>query len=86
MMDKGGNIIPSLQRNTFNKRERLCSKNLIGQLFDKGDSFLCYPLKVVFLKTELPADVPVQAAFSVGKRNIQSAVKRNQVKRKIKEY
>lgn len=70
---------------SFKKDERLCSKKVIDLLFSEGDSFLSFPLKIVFLKTEFSAKYPVQAAFTVGKRNFKLAVHRNQIKRKIRE-
>ena len=70
---------------SFKKEERLCSKKLIDKLFSEGESFLIFPLKVVYLKTSMPIKSPVQAAFSVGKRNFKLAVHRNQIKRKIRE-
>ena len=70
---------------TYHKSERLCSQKIIGELFRSGESFLAYPLKVVFLKTELPESIPVQAAFTVSKRNFKRAVKRNLLKRRMRE-
>ena len=70
---------------TFHKEERLCSQKIIGELFTSGESFLAYPLKVVFLKTELEVSYPVQAAFTVSKRNFKRAVKRNLLKRRMRE-
>lgn len=70
---------------TFKKEERLNSKKVIDKLFSEGDSFLSFPLKIVYCKTELPTKYPVQAAFSVGKRNFKLAVHRNLIKRKIRE-
>ena len=70
---------------TFHKQERLCSQKIIGELFASGESFLAYPLKVVFLKTALPESYPVQAAFTVSKRNFKRAVKRNLLKRRMRE-
>jgi len=46
---------------------------------------LAYPLKVVFLKTELSESFPVQAAFTVSKRNFKRAVDRNLLKRRMRE-
>lgn len=70
---------------TLHKEERLSSQKLIGELFTSGESFLSYPLKVVFLKTEIPQTYPVQAAFTVSKRNFKRAVKRNLLKRRMRE-
>lgn len=70
---------------TFHKEERLCSQKVIGELFTSGESFLSYPLKVVFLKTETAQLYPVQASFTVSKRNFKRAVKRNIMKRRMRE-
>lgn len=70
---------------SFKKEERLCSKKVIDSLFSEGNSFLSFPLKVVFLEIQSFSKYPVQAAFSVGKRNFKLAVHRNQIKRKIRE-
>lgn len=67
------------------KEERLCSKKIIERLFAEGDSFLAYPLKVVFIKTEFDTAVPVQAGFTVSKKNFKHAVKRNRIKRLVRE-
>ena len=75
----------SMEGFTFHKEERLCSQKIIGGLFTSGESFLAYPLKVVFLKTELSETYPVQAAFTVSKRNFKRAVKRNILKRRMRE-
>lgn len=70
---------------TLHKEERLCSQKLIEDLFTSGESFLSYPLKVVFLKNEAPQPYPVLAAFTVSKRNFKRAVKRNLLKRRMRE-
>jgi len=54
-------------------------------MFASGESFLSYPLKVVFLKTNSTKAYPVQAAFTVSKRNFKRAVKRNLLKRRMRE-
>lgn len=70
---------------TLKKDERLCSQKVLGELFTSGESFLVYPLKVVFLKTDASQPHPVQAAFAVSKRNFKRAVKRNLMKRRMRE-
>jgi len=75
----------SMEGFTFHKEERLCSQKIIGELFTSGESFLSYPLKVVFLKNQIPPPYPVQAAFTVSKRNFKRAVKRNLLKRRMRE-
>ena len=71
---------------TFRKEEKLCSQKLMGDLFLSGQSFLCYPLRIVW-KTydELPTESSAQAGFSVPKRSFKHAVDRNQLKRRMRE-
>lgn len=70
---------------SFKKDERLCSKKVIDRLFSEGQSFLVYPLKVVFLSTPLNTSSSVQAGFTVSKKNFKQAVKRNRIKRLMRE-
>jgi len=70
---------------SFKKEERLCSQKIIGDMFSSGESFLSYPLKVVFKKTESSQAYNVQAAFTVSKRNFKRAVNRNLLKRRMRE-
>lgn len=70
---------------TLKKDERLCSQKTLGDLFTSGESFLVFPLKVVFLKSEVQLPHPAQAAFAVSKRNFKRAVKRNLLKRRMRE-
>ncbi len=74
-----------MKRFSLHKSERLCSQKTIGGLFTSGDTFLSYPLKVVFLRTEATQAYPALAAFSVSKRNFKRAVKRNLLKRRMRE-
>lgn len=46
---------------------------------------LIYPVKVVFLETVSNDDYPAKAGFSVSKKNFQKAVKRNLLKRRMRE-
>ena len=50
-----------------------------------GASLSSYPLKLIFLPSELPENVPIQVAMAVGKRQFKSAVKRNRIKRLLRE-
>jgi ribonuclease P protein component len=58
----------------------------MGDLFLSGQSFLCYPLRIVW-KTynELPTESAAQVGFSVPKRSFKHAVDRNQLKRRMRE-
>lgn len=70
---------------SFPKKEKLKSKKLIDQLFVEGKSVSNYPIKLIYLKTELPFDVPIQTGVTVPKKNFKSAVKRNRIKRLMRE-
>jgi ribonuclease P protein component len=79
------------------KEERLCSKKLIDTLFGTGGShaMTAYPLKAVYRlidsKTETSAseeavmELKVQVLVSVPKKHFKRAVKRNRVKRQVRE-
>ncbi|MEX0289849.1 MAG: ribonuclease P protein component [Flavobacteriaceae bacterium] len=69
----------------FPKKERLKSKKQIEQLFKEGNSISAFPLKLIYKKTPETSEVKVQAAVSVPKKNFKSAVKRNRIKRLMRE-
>lgn len=70
------------------KEERLCSKTLIDKLFKGGNSrsVVAFPLRVVYLAVEESEgkDNP-QVLISVPKKCFKRAVKRNRVKRQVRE-
>lgn len=72
---------------TLKKNERLNSKKLIERLFAGGNkSFPIFPVRVVYMPispTENGADVSI--LISVPKKRFKHAVKRNLVKRQIRE-
>lgn len=70
---------------TFKKEERLCSKKQFDKLFAEGTSFLAYPVKVIFVETENSGRYPAQTAFAVSKKLFKRAVKRNLLKRRMRE-
>jgi len=73
---------------TLKKRERLCSMKLTDQLFNGAGShsMVAFPLRVVWMEKEREAqESPVQVMFSVSKRHFKHAVKRNRVKRQLRE-
>ena len=71
--------------NTLHKVERLDKKKIIEKMFAGGSrSFSVFPLRVVYLPVEeLEADASI--LISVSKRRFKRAVKRNRVKRQIRE-
>lgn len=74
------------KRYTLSKEERLSWKRHIDLLFAEGHSLMAFPLRVVFLSVE-KEDLPVPAAImvSVPKKKFKRAVKRNLIKRQIRE-
>ena len=72
-------------RLTFGKQEKLKSKKLIEKLFTEGNSVKRFPIRLVYLQTEHTTSFPVQAGFSVPKRNFKKAVNRNRIKRLLRE-
>ncbi|MBO5796313.1 MAG: ribonuclease P protein component [Bacteroides sp.] len=70
---------------TLNKSERLHRKKQIEKVFAGGArSFSLFPLRVVYLPLDdLDADAAI--LISVSKRHFKRAVKRNRVKRQIRE-
>ncbi|MGB5989906.1 MAG: ribonuclease P protein component [Marinifilaceae bacterium] len=69
----------------FRKSERLCCETRIEDLFKESDSFFVYPFRVVWKIVEEERTFPAQIAISVGKKRIRTAVKRNHLKRRIRE-
>ncbi len=80
--------MPEPSPNTFIKCERMVSKKLIDTLFGGGHSrsAVAYPVRAVYMvggRSE--KDAAVQVLVSVSKRHFKRAVKRNRVKRQIRE-
>lgn len=73
--------------NTLCKEERLCSKKAIEQLFSGGaKSLSAFPVRAVFMLTErTEGSTPVSILISVSKKKFKRAVKRNRMKRLIRE-
>jgi ribonuclease P protein component len=77
---------------SFHRNERLKSEKTISLLFKKGQSFSCYPLRLVYKEIEphpksVPATdfSPIQFSLSVSKKNFKRAVDRNVLRRRIRE-
>lgn len=69
----------------FPKKEKLKSKKLIEQLFQEGKSLSSFPIKLIYLKIEEPMNARFKAGMAVPKKNFKSAVKRNRIKRLLRE-
>lgn len=73
------------RRYTLSKEERLSWKRYIDLLFAKGQSFVAFPLRVVYLPIEKEVSAPVSILVSVPKKKFKRAVKRNLIKRQVRE-
>lgn len=65
----------------------MCNISLIQGLFGNGSSFVVYPFRVVYLISPCPQGVPAvpKILISVPKRRFKLAVKRNRLKRLVRE-
>jgi len=70
---------------SFNKNEKLKSRKIIDEIFKSGKSLLEFPLKLYYIPIVEEAETIIQFGVSVPKKNIKRAVKRNLLKRRIKE-
>ena len=75
-------------KNTFIKKEHLCKQTLIEKLFG-GDAkaTTAWPIRMVWLLVDKKdeSEASLQVLVSVSKRFFKRAVKRNRVKRQIRE-
>lgn len=69
----------------FSKEEKLKSRKLIEKMFAEGKTVSKYPLKLIYIQTELKDEIMIQAGVSVSKRNFKRAVDRNRIKRLLRE-
>ncbi len=88
--------MPEAVAETFTKAERIVSRRLMETLFTKGNSKMLsvFPLRMVYMVmsdeematyTATGPSVRAQVLVSVSKRHFKHAVKRNRVKRQIRE-
>jgi ribonuclease P protein component len=82
---------------TFHRSERLKSEKTINNLFKGGQSFSCYPLRLVWSESiveppmaenPIPSSepfFPVQFSLSVPKRAFKRAHDRNLLRRRVRE-
>lgn len=70
---------------TFTKQERLSGKTSFEALVSKGNSFFSHPFRITWMYANQEQESPVRIAFGVPKRNFKSAVKRNRIKRLLRE-
>ena len=74
------------EKHTFHKAERLNSLLLIEKLFSGGSkSLAAYPLRIVYMPVDGEGYPTASFLISVPKKRFKRAVKRNRVKRQIRE-
>ena len=71
--------------NSFSKSEHLCGEKLITKVFESGEAFICYPLRVVYLIQPQNDSEAVKVLVGVPKKRFKRAVKRNKLKRLMRE-
>lgn len=71
----------------FPKTEKLCSDKLIDRLFTEGNREIgSFPVRLVYLQVSTEEISGINLLVSVSKRHFKRAVKRNRVKRQLREY
>jgi len=71
--------------NSFSKDEHLCGEKRITRLYTQGDAFIAFPMRVVFLIEPKSEKEPSNVLVSVPKKRFKRAVKRNILKRLMRE-
>ena len=72
-------------RFTLKKTERISLQKEIDCLFKQGNAFISYPLRVVYLAQKPSSEALIAVLVSVPKKKFKRAVKRNRMKRLIRE-
>lgn len=72
-------------KNTFPKKEHLCGEIRINRLFTEGKAFIAYPLRVMYSINKIPSTEAVKIMVTVPKKRFKRAVKRNRIKRLMRE-
>ena len=70
---------------SFTKAERISLQREIDLLFHEGTAFTVYPLRVIYVEKQAFSGVPAAILVSVPKKRFKRAVKRNRLKRLIRE-
>ncbi len=69
----------------FSKQEKLTGETTVNELFLKGNSFIAYPVRVVWTSSNLEETSSLKILMSVPKKKLKHAVDRNRVKRLMRE-
>ena len=77
--------VPINMSYTFRKLEKLKSRKHIKKVFDEGAAITKFPYKLLFLGHTTHHGPTIKAGFAVPKKKIAGAVKRNRIKRLMRE-
>lgn len=69
----------------FPKKQKLCSETVIKEMFSNGKSFTTSALRLVWKVDDNQDEVAVKSIIVVPKKKIRLAVKRNIIRRRMKE-
>jgi len=69
----------------FPKKQKLCSETVIKELFSSGKSFTTSALRLIWKEVNNEDDVTIKSIIVVPKKKIRLAVKRNIIRRRMKE-
>lgn len=85
MVTMSGNPIEEHKGFAFSKKEKLKNKKFFEQLFSEGNSIGSFPVKLLYIKTVFDDDTIFKVGVVAPKKKFKSAVKRNKVKRLLRE-
>jgi ribonuclease P protein component len=74
-----------IHKHSFGKQEHLCGEKRITRVFTQGEAFIAYPLRVVYVIEPKKDLLPASIMVSVPKKRFKRAVKRNLLKRRMRE-
>jgi ribonuclease P protein component len=66
---------------SFGKAYKLCSKNIIDEIFESGETVKSYPLLAKYKFAKLNGETSFQIVISAPKRTFRNAHQRNKIKR-----
>ncbi|SNY94967.1 ribonuclease P protein component [Flagellimonas pacifica] len=70
---------------SFPKKEKLKSKIVFEQLFVEGKNINAFPIKLIYTKVDFEDSTTLKVGVVAPKRKFKSAVKRNRIKRLMRE-
>jgi len=74
-----------IPKNSFPKIEHLCGEKRLSRLFNEGKAFIVYPLRIIYIVEQKSDIVTASILVSVPKKRFKHAVKRNRLKRLMRE-